>query len=493
MKTKNLLILIIIITALFTYSACKGRKKVNYYYLSLAKPKQKKKKINYNLNNDLIRTFNFIINSNQKKEDIKKIKQNYLRRMYFKKLLNRGASPNLKNRYGVPLFIIAAYENNLEITKWFLQNGTNINAKDLHGDTALHNAVYKGHKYVVETLLEYGAKTDLINKKGLTPLQVAKQEIKNADKKDNFKNIIQLLKMSDKFGCPLVKAVKKNNITKVKKLLENGAEADQTYRINIVFSTAEQKYIQIKEPILLNAIKKNQEEIVKLLLEYGANPNVSYIESNLTPPAKYINCVLLAIQNNNERILRILLDHGVNKKIAEAGLVYAVSLGNIQLLKDLIKYGCDIQCKYYFGKKIYRNCDGDGKPLLMAIEKGHFGIFKFLLKNGADINSGCVAHSCNWGYNALFFSMLMKRYKITKFILKRKVDVNGSIYPIDGPYRSTVLIEATKKWPEFVEAILKHGAKVNMKDSNNKTALYYAIKLKRTRIIKLLKRYGARE
>ena len=51
--------------------------------------------------------------------------------------------------------------------------GTDVNAKDKNGQTALHNAARYGHQAVVEMLIANGANVNLENKDGETPLYLA--------------------------------------------------------------------------------------------------------------------------------------------------------------------------------------------------------------------------------------------------------------------------------------------------------------------------------
>jgi uncharacterized protein len=57
--------------------------------------------------------------------------------------------------------------------KLCLDAGADVNATDLQGDTALHGAAQKGYDQVVQFLVDHGAKLDVKDKKGRTPLDAA--------------------------------------------------------------------------------------------------------------------------------------------------------------------------------------------------------------------------------------------------------------------------------------------------------------------------------
>src|SRR6202021_1077658 len=54
-----------------------------------------------------------------------------------------------------------------------LDAGADVNAIDNQGDTALHGAAQKGDDQVVQFLVDHGAKLDIKDKKGRTPLDAA--------------------------------------------------------------------------------------------------------------------------------------------------------------------------------------------------------------------------------------------------------------------------------------------------------------------------------
>jgi len=103
-------------------------------------------------------------------------------------LLAKGADAKLTTRFGVtPLMAAAglgAKEEDttgrkkteaqaIEAVNLCLDAGADINAVDNQGDTALHGAAQKGYDQVVQFLADHGAKLDIKDKKGRTPLDAA--------------------------------------------------------------------------------------------------------------------------------------------------------------------------------------------------------------------------------------------------------------------------------------------------------------------------------
>jgi hypothetical protein len=58
-----------------------------------------------------------------------------------------------------------------------MEFGGNIHAANDDGDTALHMAAWLGWDIVVQFLVDNGAKLDVINKKGQTPLKMTSAHV----------------------------------------------------------------------------------------------------------------------------------------------------------------------------------------------------------------------------------------------------------------------------------------------------------------------------
>ena len=70
--------------------------------------------------------------------------------------VERGADVNAPNTYGTPLFVHAG-RGNYEICRYLIENGADVSAEDYEGKTPLFNAADKGHADIVRLLLESGA------------------------------------------------------------------------------------------------------------------------------------------------------------------------------------------------------------------------------------------------------------------------------------------------------------------------------------------------
>jgi uncharacterized protein len=67
----------------------------------------------------------------------------------------------------------ATRQNNLEKVLLLLANGTDINAKDQYGQTALMNAAHRGQVELVRLLIEHGADLNITAKYNLSALMLS--------------------------------------------------------------------------------------------------------------------------------------------------------------------------------------------------------------------------------------------------------------------------------------------------------------------------------
>ena len=82
----------------------------------------------------------------------------------------------------------AAWDGNINAVKQHLAAGVDVNGKDYYGETALHYAVDKGHKEIVELLIANGADVNAKLMYGTTPLDSAyKKQIRDLLRKHGGK------------------------------------------------------------------------------------------------------------------------------------------------------------------------------------------------------------------------------------------------------------------------------------------------------------------
>jgi ankyrin repeat protein len=74
------------------------------------------------------------------------------------------------NKSGFPPIVIAAYNEQYEITQWLLEQGAAVDARDSAGNTALMGICFKGYEDIADLLLTYKSDINAKNLSGATAL-----------------------------------------------------------------------------------------------------------------------------------------------------------------------------------------------------------------------------------------------------------------------------------------------------------------------------------
>lgn len=180
-------------------------------------------------------------------------------------MINRGADINAGGQFEESPLHTTIAEENEAMFKIFLNNGINLNSKDVYGHTPLHylaNSLKNSrkHLYLASTLLDRGAEVDSKDFQDQTPLYLAASNGKN-ELVDLFLKNKADVSVLTKNGQPiLMKAIeKKGNLEIIQTLINHGADVNHLRKDNVT-------------PLNLACFNKGA-EIVKCLLKNGSNPN----------------------------------------------------------------------------------------------------------------------------------------------------------------------------------------------------------------------------
>ena len=195
-------------------------------------------------------------------------------------------------RFGTPLHS-ASLEGYLQVVRYLLRHGVDINTRNPANDTPLLLATWQGHLDVVQCLLEHGADTNLQNNDNATPLNWAAH-----------------------FG----------HVDVVQLLLEHNAEAN---------AQDEDGYTPLHDVMRGDRFNADRPQIVRLLLKHGANPNAC--DHTLQTPLH-----LVSERADLLDVLRLLLEHGVDldakDKDGKTPLQLSLKRGNKEVMRLLSEY-----------------------------------------------------------------------------------------------------------------------------------------------------------
>ncbi|XP_065883611.1 poly [ADP-ribose] polymerase tankyrase-2-like [Dysidea avara] len=315
-------------------------------------------------------------------------------------LIKKLLTPQIVNcrdtdgRNSTPLHFAAGY-NRVEIVEYLLQNGANVHAKDKGGLVPLHNACSYGHYEVTELLLKHGANVNATDMWKFTPLHEAAAKGKyemcklllkhgadptkqNRDKKtpldlvtDKEGDLADLLKGN----VALLEAAKKGNLTKVKKLCNDG-------NINCTDDQGRNS-----TPLHL-AAGYNHHEVAEYLLQHGAEVNATD-KGGLIPLHN-------ASSYGHMDIAQLLIKHGSKINVMDrwkfTPLHEAAQKGRTQLCSLLISHGADVNLKNQENQTSYDLATAeDVKALLLAAMEAappQSGKLPTAAKQSSTVNSG---------------------------------------------------------------------------------------------------------
>lgn len=277
-----------------------------------------------------------------------------------------------QDKEGNTALMIAVKAKAIDKVRLLLDNEANINIKNHNGDTALVIAVSQGNREVEKLLFQYMADLDLVKDKFSKKRYNICKNIKNAVEFSR-NALLDVLFPRSSSGLGVIM---ETQLFEKKSQVAWYSESSQD--INLLKERLE-KWGEINAPLaesgetLLHiAIYHNFEAIFDLLLQY---PDIDINKGNEITPfigalnKKRFSMARKLIKRSDLNIYKTT-NNGTNP------LIEAASKGYLEIVKELLKRGFDINVQNNFG----------ATPLYVASSHGQFGTVEFLLNNGANPN-----------------------------------------------------------------------------------------------------------
>lgn len=233
-----------------------------------------------------------------------------------------GADIHLKDKLVLQKSV---YHENFEITQFLVETGANVSGNEWLLNTATFNYDNKLVKYLVEhgaDISYYAMNTAIDDSEMFMCL------FENGGADIARKNINSLL----------IKSIEGGDLRIVKLLVENGANIHDG-----------------GDKVLHTAISQNHYEIAKYLVENGSKPAFLY-----------------DFYGSKFHIVKLLMDYGCNDDITKM-LVTASYHGHLDTVKYLVENGADVHVD-------------DDKAFIYAVIESNIDVAKYLLQFGMDIN-----------------------------------------------------------------------------------------------------------
>jgi uncharacterized protein len=285
----------------------------------------------------------------------------------------------------------AARDADVDAVRKMIAAGSDVNAPEPDGTSALLWAAYQSSPELVSLLLEAGADANAANRFGVTPLLQASRYGDAATMKVLLDGGADLAASSRDGETPLHAAARSGQVDAVKLLLERGADP------NAVESLDEQT-------ALMWATAEGHLDVVGALLEGGADPNIKARLSELTKrssrtdfPSGGFTALMWAVRDGNEPVVRRLLDGGADINATNGDGATAMTLAIVNdrfdMAAKLLKLGADANDGSLFhavemhdATTDWRAKDGSRLRSDHPNELTALDLIKVLLEAGADPN-----------------------------------------------------------------------------------------------------------
>lgn len=269
-------------------------------------------------------------------------------------LLAAGAAPNVPHPSQTPALHWAATYGNLEIAQILLAAGADINGIDnpTYRETALFKALRSKQTELALFLLKNGAKHQLKNQWGDTPLHLAAGHA-SLPLLEILKGDGLYINLRNRYGVnPLQQAAGHGDLVMVRFLLAAGADPDK-------------KSAQGKNALVLSVGSGNP-----AVFDYLRRHSRRYTSQTR------LECLNLAIQYHQPKLVQHLLDpEDLNAPLKQGHpFLLALSFGYEPILKLFKQQGFDLNA-----------CNANGDSLLMQAVTAHWQLgVTWLLQQGAD-------------------------------------------------------------------------------------------------------------
>ena len=325
-------------------------------------------------------------------------------------------------------FKSAFFEYDIGKMQLLLKEGADINAKNSDGNTLVHQAVLNYDTTLLEILKYLDADFSIANNLLQTPRQLAEKqqsENKYSWRDESINALVTFLKN------PVLSA---NFYTR----FGTFSEMKRTVNLKRLNTPDKQGFT-----VLYYAIWSNVEYAEKISYLIANKANVNFNFGNLLD---------VTFEKSDISLLKTILSK-TDSIIPAPPLIYAIRLGNFDVVKILIEKGADIDGKDYFRK-----------PLFITLEQDNFEMFKYLIDNNADPNVMDYDEESLIEYvlgkdDERYFNYLLTGNLVTNVRTKDSV--------------SLLQLACGANNFEGVKLILSKNPDINEKDLYGKTPLHY--------------------
>ncbi len=364
-----------------------------------------------------------------------------------------------------PLVDTAAMKNNLEMMRYLLRRSANPNKVGVTGDYAVHIAVKIHNVEMLELLADYGARLNVSNKKGNTPLIEFSKFLASSELSIDDKNI---------FDVEMFFVL--NKMVLLKDIIHTNSLGNSLLHLAAIHGhIGLVKYMLQKEKLvdianhegntpLHHAASHGHDGIVEFLLQKQASVN-AIDESGKT-------ALYRAACSRYDAIVKLLLKAGA--------LVDSKEQSGLTPLHAAVYHSHDSTVKLLLDNGgLVDAADNKGiTPLHIAATNGHDGIVQILLEHGASTEA-----KNNQDFTPLYLAIYGGRDTTAEILLEKGASINGKYNEGDTLLDIAVILGRSVS---VVGALIQRGALVDYNQDRFTSLCFFARKRKDDKILKLL-------
>ncbi len=381
-----------------------------------------------------------------------------------------GGLTSARAEFNVTPLHVATMVNSPECLEELLKSADK-NEVDHCGNSALHYAVLHDSVAALECLLEHGASVEVVNIKGLTPLQLA-------------------LALNRMESAEKIRAVTQNKETPSQKVGTKDQNLKLIDRLPFGFYASKRQHCTAVQ----DAAAKGNIEAIKSLLLFGVSPNATnyakcHYKKTWLSHLIIDNCSVDAVEYLVRQGAEV---DGLNEPVAPLG--WAARSGNIEVMRSLLRLGANIYVKDKYGSNALHIAAGNNQvealkvlfengfegirvendkgetPLHSAACSGSIEAIDYLVERELDINKhskdgSTPLHKAAWG------ALMVWDIEIFKHL----VQLNAELDAKDEDGNTPLHIAAKRGISWAMKALLELGANVNAVNNKGQTVLMFLL------------------
>jgi len=279
----------------------------------------------------------------------------------------------------------AVMKGDRDVVRTLIQQKTDVNAAQVDGMTALHWAVRQNDVEMVQSLLKAGAKADSATRYGVTPIYIASLNGNAAMIDVLLRAGVDANSANPGGETALMTAARTGSMDAVRLLIERGAN------VNVKEGTRGQT-------ALMWAVLENHPDVARLLIEKGADVNAQtqvVIPDGVNPEPTATSGNIGANGPGFYRSRAVPAPSG-----AMSPLLFAAREGNLSMARLLVDSKANLDLPSANGST----------PIVVAITNNHIQLAMFLLEKGANPNTADKF----WKRTPLYAAVEMRNMDFTR-------------------------------------------------------------------------------